>query len=554
MNVRNVQVNWRTGTTSFYESIWNLRRKFSFLNRTGATLTCEVFKSATSTISGNIAIENPALKLLGEPLRLFHSSSLANFLISDRITGNIRNFSVGKELRYCSACISRGYHSAIHQLPWVTLCPIHLIPLIDRCTQCNKPYPIHLWEKGKPDLIVKGDGLNTCCCNLWPGMTSHTWPEGYRLSDVSRISTYLRWLETLQYVPEIRSAKAAFGAYCYPRCGSDQFEELFHIWRHVAPPPKLVEEFLISNPIHPPVVEKIIFPSIERAEIVRNLVEKFGYEHFEDGVICQIVHKGEKGAWEYCAKRVCKILARQGRQEHGNCHQVLQKSIRRKHLRDMFIDVDLELKWICPRSKLLMMIRSPTLTLHKCNWPSGVRPLDFGGSLISWFDDVLIQFGLAEIATYREKLRFRRAISKSFGNKLQTKAIWTAEVCRFSTRLVMENHAAATSCLLKRYTRFFRQPQRGRDEWNWHLGSHEVNWPYVLISVNGRELRTSIWRRGRQIDEYSLGDLHDGHGGDIKGAVRLANRRACRWVHDRAEAAAAPFHALLTGRKLTSGE
>ena len=128
--MRNVQVNWRPGTTSFYESIWNLRRKFSFLNRTGVTLTCEVFKPATSTASGNIALDNPALKLLKEPLRLFRSSSLSNFLISDRISGNSRRFAVGKELRYCSSCISRGYHSAVHQSHWVALCPIHLVPLI----------------------------------------------------------------------------------------------------------------------------------------------------------------------------------------------------------------------------------------------------------------------------------------------------------------------------------------------------------------------------------------------------------------------------------------
>ena len=529
--MRNVQVNWRPGTTSFYESIWNLRRKFSFLNRTGVTLTCEVFKPATSTASGNIALDNPALKLLKEPLRLFRSSSLSNFLISDRISGNSRRFAVGKELRYCSSCISRGYHSAVHQLHWVALCPIHLVPLIDRCTQCNKPYPIHLWEMGRPHLNVKSEDPNICCCNLWPGMTGHDWPDGYRLSDVTRISAYLRWLEDLQYIPEIRSANAAFGAFHFSHSKRDHFEELFHIWRHVAPPPKGVEAFLISNPTPPPVIEKIIFPSEKRAEIVRGLVEDYGYEHFSEGVICQFAHKGDKGSWEYFAKRVCKKLARQG---HGNCHQVLQKTVKRRHLRDMFIDVASELKWICPRSELLEMIRSPTLSLHKYDWPSRDMPSDFGGSLISGFDDALIQFGLAEIATYRDKLRFRRAITKSFGKKLQTKALWTDEICRFSARLVMENHAAATSCLLERHTKFFRWPQKYREEWIWCHGAVEVKWPYVLVSVDGRELYVSIWRRSRSIDDYSLGDLHDSHVGDIKAAVRRVNRAARRRSHVRA--------------------
>jgi hypothetical protein len=543
--VRNDQVNWRPGTTSVFESIWNLRRKLSFLNQIGKTLTCEVFKSATSTVSGNIDLENSALKLLGEPLRLFRSSSLSNFLLSDRITVGRRRFSVGNVLRYCSVCISRGYHSAVHQLPWVALCPIHLIPLIDRCAQCGKPYPIDLWETGKQDLKSIGEHPDRCCCNLWPGMTDHAWPDGYRLSEVTRVSAYLRWLDDLKYAPEIRSAKAAFGAFYYPCCDKDNFVELFHIWRHVTPPPKGVEEFLISNPIAPPVVQKIIFPSDDRAEIVRDLVEAFGYEHFEDGVICQFAHKGEMAPWEYFAKRVCKSLTGRGRQRHGNCHQVLQKTVKRKYLRGMFIDVISELKWICPKSELLRMIRSPTLTLDKRTWPAGGRPENFDSSLIAWFDDQLIQLGLAEIASYRDKLRFRRVVTKSLGKKLQTKAIWTEGICQFSSRIVMENHAAASSRLLKRYTEFFQRPQRGREEWKWHLKSSEVRWPYILVSAEGRALYISIWRRSARIDDFSLDQLHDGHSRDIKSLIRRINREVLNQRRRELDARAVGLSKLL---------
>lgn len=385
------------------------------------------------------------------------------------------------------------------------------------------------------DLIVNGEEANTCCCNLWSGMTDHAWPEGYRLADVKRITAYLRWLEALQYAPEIRSAKAAFEAFCFPRCDSYHFEELFHIWRYVVPPPIGVEAFLIKNPIAPPVVERISFPSEARAEFVRELVERYGYEHFEDGVICQFAYKGDKGPWEYFAKRICKKLARQG---HGNCHQVLRNSVKRRYLRDMFIDVIYALKWICPRSELLEMIRSPTLTFDKCHWPSRARPLDFGGSLISWFEDILIQFGLAEIATYRDKLRFRRTVTKSFGKKLLTKAIWSDDLCRFSARLVRENHSAAVSCLLNRYTNFFRRPQKDREEWSWHLRKDEVHWPYVLVSVVGRTLFMSIWRRCSSIEDISLRRLYDDHSFDIKAQIRRVNRGAiklrARELHARA--------------------
>ena len=44
-------------------------------------------------------------------------------------------------LRFCRACLQRGYHSPLFQLPWWEACPIHGEPLCEACPACANPVP-----------------------------------------------------------------------------------------------------------------------------------------------------------------------------------------------------------------------------------------------------------------------------------------------------------------------------------------------------------------------------------------------------------------------------
>ena len=41
-------------------------------------------------------------------------------------------------LRYCLSCMTKGFHSPIHQLLFIEFCPFHGTPLNDGCPACGK--------------------------------------------------------------------------------------------------------------------------------------------------------------------------------------------------------------------------------------------------------------------------------------------------------------------------------------------------------------------------------------------------------------------------------
>jgi hypothetical protein len=55
--------------------------------------------------------------------------------------------------RYCPACLRQGFHTLLHQLPWVTQCPWHRTRLKTKCAVCDGPLTL----RGEP-----GHQLLTC--------------------------------------------------------------------------------------------------------------------------------------------------------------------------------------------------------------------------------------------------------------------------------------------------------------------------------------------------------------------------------------------------------
>lgn len=509
----NFSVNWRPGTASVYESIWSLQRKFSYLNRIGQIQTREAIAEIKGGgISGDLDVNNPVLKYLGEPFRLFNSCSLSRFLVPASISGAPRRFVV-KNLRYCEACISRGYHSPIHQLPWLALCPIHLLQLHESCSKCGKEIPINRWADGNPTSLLRTGDAEFCECEIWPSMRSFEWPSGIRLSEAKPIGAYLRWLRNLEFTPEQKSAYAAKKAF-----GDCSELQLIDIWRQVLPPPKTVEGFL--TPIQFPVttIRRIEFPTEERAQAVLELVERYGYWPFVEGVIYQCIRRKEKGVWEYYARRFLKQLARYG---HGNCAQVVQPTVKRRFLKRMTIDVEKEIEWICPRCDLFRMIRSPTLAIELDFLSEFVDRNMREDSWVSWFDTELLKDGLAELVHYRDS-ESRAKLNKS---GLRSKVLWGKELSRFATILVIFRQIAAIGFLVSKYSDFFRHRREVRGRWNYSLRSRDVQWPYIVVSIEDRRaIRLAIWSRHKLDDHFEMEDLCDKHPSDIKAVLRKLNR------------------------------
>lgn len=65
-------------------------------------------------------------------------------------------------LRYCPTCLRQGYHSAIYQIGLVLNCPIHGVPLIDRCDKCGKTI-----VATQPRSNIDNPYLCNCCSNIF---------------------------------------------------------------------------------------------------------------------------------------------------------------------------------------------------------------------------------------------------------------------------------------------------------------------------------------------------------------------------------------------------
>lgn len=509
----NFSVNWRPGTASVYESIWSLQRKFSYLNRIGQIQTREaIVELRGGGVSGDLDVNNPVLKYLGEPFRIFNSCSLSKFLVPASISGAPRKFAV-KNLRYCEACISRGYHSPIHQLSWLSLCPIHLLPLHESCLKCGKEIPMTRWADGNSTSSFRTGGAEFCDCKIWPKMYSLEWPAGLRLSEAKPIGAYLRWLRDLEFTPELKSAYAAKKAF-----GDCSEHQLIDIWRQVLPPPKAVEGFL--TPIQFPVtsIRRIEFPTEQGAKAVLELIKRYGYRPFVEGVIYQCIRRKEKGAWEYHARRFLKQIAQYG---HQNCAQVVESTVKRRFLKRMTIDVEKELNWICPRCNLFRMIRSPTLTIELEFLSEFVDRKMREDSWVSWFDTELHKEGLAELVHYRDS-ESRAKLNKS---GLRPMVVWGKELSRFSTVLVIFRQIAAIRFLVSKYRDFFRYRHELRERWKSSLRSRDVQWPYIVVSIEDlRFIRIAIWSRHKLDDNFKMDGLYDKHPSDIKAVLRKLNR------------------------------
>jgi hypothetical protein len=136
---------WRPDWYRPFESLWCLLNKVRHLNAATGTDIRAIFRR---TVDYEVPQRRPYLRRdlnsffevdeekLSELLSLNRSA-----LIESTAMAYIRQEEVplltSNQLRYCPDCISAGFHTAIHQLLFISHCPIHLRPLVTRCSECG---------------------------------------------------------------------------------------------------------------------------------------------------------------------------------------------------------------------------------------------------------------------------------------------------------------------------------------------------------------------------------------------------------------------------------
>jgi hypothetical protein len=159
------------------ESLWSVVHKWAFLNHLSwaeiRELVAPIASRAKSGSQSPWAWGEHEVLLLASHLNLltreFEFSTLDKFLFPPRQYRNWRAW-YAEELRFCPECIRTGFHSALHQLLYLTKCPWHGVHLLDRCVHGNSvDSRFGCQQLVKPYSCVDG-------VPLWDGLHDPEWP------------------------------------------------------------------------------------------------------------------------------------------------------------------------------------------------------------------------------------------------------------------------------------------------------------------------------------------------------------------------------------------
>ena len=166
-NAKTTGVCWRPEWVRPYESLWSLIAKFTYLN---ASIVADLYSCFAGAGTTDRDWRAQYLNRSLNTFSLFDDQKLSNVLALDKtmirqatalayVNPNETAALVCDQLRYCSTCITSGYHSTLHQLLFLPECPIHGVRLLTQCSQCGRlPQRYTL-----ASLPVKGDMDCTGC-------------------------------------------------------------------------------------------------------------------------------------------------------------------------------------------------------------------------------------------------------------------------------------------------------------------------------------------------------------------------------------------------------
>ncbi|ALD90522.1 hypothetical protein CR3_1288 [Cupriavidus gilardii CR3] len=177
-------VNWWPRNLRPYESALSFVARFCALNGVPARAGT-AFLGVEPRHPGFISDDDVARvsSLLGEdPARL---ADVLQHALDFRQCGTYAPppaYSQGSSVRYCAACAQQGYHSYLHEVPWLTKCPVHLTALTT--VPANRSGNIGERRLGAFKRLMQGH------CAAWP----HFAPDGFPTREPGALLTLAAWV------------------------------------------------------------------------------------------------------------------------------------------------------------------------------------------------------------------------------------------------------------------------------------------------------------------------------------------------------------------------
>ena len=132
-------LTWYPGTVLPHASLWHTLLRATWLNDLRPGEICDFagkgrghasedgYSTSDQNVIGLVA------KILGEP-----RSAFSRYALLTQFPRAVFPLFLARDLRWCPACLDAGFHSLLMSLQLVVQCPIHHIPLIERCPSCGQ--------------------------------------------------------------------------------------------------------------------------------------------------------------------------------------------------------------------------------------------------------------------------------------------------------------------------------------------------------------------------------------------------------------------------------
>lgn len=185
--------NWYSGMCSAY----GLFLKFGMLNAVSAKDIAKAFISRKCGVKSetcaqpNVDLRDARLfdiETMAEIFRISPKAVRASFLFELLPESNAKS---SEHLRWCEACMARGFHTPIFQMRIVCACPIHKMPLRTFCRTCGQTIPYRL----RQDLVASPFCCPHCKEDMAPGLrdgrASVLHPRPYDLAVMAEVQTFL---------------------------------------------------------------------------------------------------------------------------------------------------------------------------------------------------------------------------------------------------------------------------------------------------------------------------------------------------------------------------
>ena len=492
----NGKVNWRVGTVGLYESGWSIALKLGYLNRVSVNSFDKRLRSALLDEHSGHGLFSPhphsnplsLSRLLGEPNEVLRYRCLDHFLLPNDVRGGGKALSVNV-FRYCALCIMRGYHSPIHQLPWVKLCPIHLQPLIESCPNCGKNISITLW----PNIWLYQDSKsiydNICCCDIWPSMRSLVWLPGFRKRDTRPITAYMNWLMKIESSKEAKLASAAISAIGRDAASNELQCELISIWSTIVIPPPSVKSFLDTSNCRnlKPVLMTLRLQEDQMSSMIE-LIKTVGFRYLEALFVIRNEYHNRKGAWDYVLKKLSKKFSG----DHLRCLYELFSEQRKEFGLARYFESK-EFNAVCHRFYYVAALIDTNNLIRECLY---LRDALYGKSL--YYFNGYPRGDESQLQNYDNKkiIQAKDILSVSYIRIVHSKSEWDSSISNFIERLLCYEALAFSSALIRGYHKYRYETHNIFES----LPCDVIQHPYILATeISPSEIEVKIWRRHRPI-------------------------------------------------------